>query len=129
MQLLPPKQRAVLVLRDVLPSTARCSAREQSLARAHHPADARAEAALMRQFREPWDDVDIDGIVALLTADALLTVPHEGVRIAGAEAIGAFSAYGLMVFAVEGEKIAGITDFPRRPDLFSRLGLPVELAR
>jgi len=36
-------------------------------------------------------------------------------------------AYGLMVFAIEGERITGITGFARRPDLFTRLGLPREL--
>jgi RNA polymerase sigma-70 factor (ECF subfamily) len=189
-QLLPPKQRAVLVLRDVLGWSARevaslldesiaavnsalQRARERlarertdrSLARAHRPADERAEAIVMRRFQEAWDEVDIEGIVALLADDALLTMPPEGVRMAGAEAIGAFfatqpmqgrldrirllparangqpalaayaderddgrfDAYGLMVFAIDADRIAGITGFPRRPDLFSRLGLPVRV--
>jgi RNA polymerase sigma-70 factor (ECF subfamily) len=119
----------------------------------------------MRRFTEAWDAVDIDGIVALLADDALLTMPPEGARIEGAAAIGMFfatqplegrldrirlrptrangqpalaafadeegagrfDAYGLMVFAVDGERIAGITGFPRRPDLFERLGLPTAL--
>ena len=40
---------------------------------------------------------------------------------------GHLDAYGLMVFAIDGDTIAGITGFPRRPDLFARLGLPVRL--
>jgi RNA polymerase sigma-70 factor (ECF subfamily) len=40
---------------------------------------------------------------------------------------GRFDAYGLMVFAIEGNTIAGITGFPNRPDLFERLDLPVRL--
>jgi len=34
-----------------------------------------------------------------------------------------------MVFAIDGELIAGIVGFPdvHRPDLFDRLGLPAEL--
>jgi RNA polymerase sigma-70 factor (ECF subfamily) len=127
--------------------------------------DARAEAEAMRRFQVAWDAVDIDGIVALLADDALLTMPPEGARVPGAQAIGAFlatqplqgrldrirllptradgqpvlaayadennegsfDAYGLMVFAVEGETIVGITGFPDRPELFARLGLPVRL--
>lgn len=191
MQLLPPKQRVVLVLRDVLDWSARevaelfqdnvaavnsalqrareRLAREQqegSLARAHRPTDAGTEAAVMRRFQDAWEAVDIDGIVALLTADALLTMPPESVSIAGAAEIGTFfatapmegrldrirllpvrangqpalaayaedetsgthSAYGVMVFAINGDSIVGITGFPDRPELFERLGLAVELA-
>ncbi len=40
---------------------------------------------------------------------------------------GAFGAYGVMVFAIDGDRISGITGFPRQPDLFTRLGLPTEL--
>jgi RNA polymerase sigma-70 factor, ECF subfamily len=190
MQLLPPKQRAVLVLRDVLDWSAREVAElfedsvaavnsalqrarerlaheqeEGSLARAHVPTDAGTEAAVMRRFQDAWDAVDIDGIVALLAADALMTMPPESVSIAGAAEIGGFfatvpmegrldrirllparanrqpalaayaedettgtyDAYGVMVFAIDGDSIGGITGFPRRPELFERLGLPVAL--
>jgi RNA polymerase sigma-70 factor (ECF subfamily) len=37
-----------------------------------------------------WDAVDIDGLVALLTDDALMTMPPERMRVAGARAIGNF---------------------------------------
>jgi RNA polymerase sigma-70 factor (ECF subfamily) len=190
MQLLPPKQRAVLVLRDVLGWSAREVAtgldesvaavnsalqrarerlererREQSLARVNRPADPQAEATAIRRFQEAWDAVDIDGIIALLSDEALLTMPPEGARIEGADSIGTFfatqplegrldlirlvparvngqpalaafadedddgqlDAYGLMVFAIGGDKIVGITGFPRRPELFARLGLPTRL--
>lgn len=120
----------------------------------------------MRRFQEAWAAVDIPGIVALLTDDALLTMPPEGLRFEGSARIGDFfatvplsgrldripllaaranaqpalaayadedgdgvvDAYGIMVFAIRGDRIAGITGFPRRPDLFARLGLPTELA-
>jgi RNA polymerase sigma-70 factor (ECF subfamily) len=36
-------------------------------------------------------------------------------------------AYGVMVFAIRGERVTGITGFARQPDLFTRLGLPLEL--
>ena len=35
---------------------------------------------------------------------------------------GTHDAYGVMVFAVAGDRIAGITGFPQ-PELFERLGL------
>jgi hypothetical protein len=40
---------------------------------------------------------------------------------------GRFEAYGLMVFAIDGDTIAGITGFPRQPELFVRIGLPTQL--
>jgi RNA polymerase sigma-70 factor (ECF subfamily) len=36
-------------------------------------------------------------------------------------------AYGVMVFAVTGDQIGGITGFAQRPELFSRLGLAESL--
>jgi RNA polymerase sigma-70 factor, ECF subfamily len=39
-----------------------------------------------------WDAVDIDALVALLTEDAVMTMPPERMRIAGASAIGGFFA-------------------------------------
>jgi hypothetical protein len=32
-----------------------------------------------------------------------------------------------MVVAIDGDSIVGITGFPRRPELFERLGFPVAL--
>jgi len=184
MQLLPPKQRATLVLRDVLGWSARDVAslfddsvaavnsalqrarerlarerEEGSLARMHAPAGDRIEADLMRRFQEAWDAVDIEGIVSLLADDALLTMPPEAARIEGAAAIGAFfgsvpldgrldrirlvsvrangqpalaayadgAAYGLMIFAIDGDRIAGITGFPERYGIFERHGLSTAL--
>jgi RNA polymerase sigma-70 factor (ECF subfamily) len=37
-----------------------------------------------------WDAVDIDGLVSLLSEDALMTMPPERMRVAGARAIGDF---------------------------------------
>jgi hypothetical protein len=39
-----------------------------------------------------------------------------------------FRAYGIMVFAVEGEQIAGITGFADYPELFPLFGLSAELS-
>lgn len=41
---------------------------------------------------------------------------------------GVFEAYGVMVFAIRGDRIDGITGFARQPALFTRLGLPIRLA-
>src|SRR5215212_5819412 len=111
MQLLPARQRAVLVLRDVLDWSPRevaellddsvaavnsllqraraRVAREReapTVAAAHAPTVVRTEAAVMRRFVGAWEAVDIEGLVALLADDALLTMPPEDVRIPGAEA-------------------------------------------
>ncbi len=107
-QLLPPKQRAVLILRDVLGWSAKeaADALEDSVAavnsalqrarlgveRARRSARAPAggERALVKRFMAAWDAVDIDGLVALLKEDALMTMPPERMRVAGARAIGDF---------------------------------------
>ncbi len=41
---------------------------------------------------------------------------------------GVFDAYGVMVFAIHGNRIDGITGFARQPALFTRLGLSTKLA-
>jgi RNA polymerase sigma-70 factor (ECF subfamily) len=109
-QLLPPKQRAVLIMRDVLSWSARetAEALEDSVAavnsalqraragverdRRHVTAPGKRERALVKRFMAAWDAVDIDGLVALLTEDAVMTMPPERMRVAGASAIGGFFA-------------------------------------
>src|SRR5437899_10523734 len=46
----------------------------------------------MRGFQEAWAAVDIKRIVALLTDDAILTMPAIDVRIEGVAAVGEFFA-------------------------------------
>jgi RNA polymerase sigma-70 factor, ECF subfamily len=117
LQHLPPNQRAVLILREVLGFSAKEIAealdttvasvnsalqrarerlererQEGTLTRPHAPRNERAEAVLMQRFQVAWAAVDIDGIVALLAADSLLTMPPEAARFIGREAIGAFFA-------------------------------------
>jgi RNA polymerase sigma-70 factor (ECF subfamily) len=107
-QLLPPRQRAVLILRDVLGWSAKetAEALENSVAavnsalqrariglereRRHIAAPGGRERALVRRFMAAWDAVDIDGLVALLTEDAVMTMPPERMRVAGGQAIGDF---------------------------------------
>lgn len=117
MQLLPPKQRTVLVLRDVLDWRARevaellgetvpavnsalqraraTIAREReagTLVRAHVPTDRAAEERVVRGFQEAWARVDVPAIVALLTDDVLLTMPPDAIHMTGTAAVGDFFA-------------------------------------
>jgi len=107
-QLLPPKQRAVLILRDVLGWSSRETAQSlgdsvaavnSALQRARSSIDTKRrqasapieqERVLLRRFMTAWDAVDIDALVSLLTEDAVMTMPPERMRVAGARAIGDF---------------------------------------
>jgi RNA polymerase sigma-70 factor (ECF subfamily) len=107
-QLLPPKQRAILILRDVLGWSAKEVAEalddsvgavtsalqraRSALERRHGPVSAPAaeERSLVKRFMAAWDAVDVDRIVALLTEDAVMTMPPERMEIAGGPEIGAF---------------------------------------
>src|SRR5438093_8086923 len=107
-QLLPPKQRAVLILRDVLGWSAKEAAEAlddsvaavtSALQRAraglekrprHVPLPNAQERAIVQRFMTAWDAVDIDGLVSLLSDDAMMTMPPERMRVAGARAIGDF---------------------------------------
>ena len=109
-QLLSPKQRAVLILRDVLGWSAKevADALEDSVGsvtsalqrarralegtRRRVSAPAAGERALVRRFMAAWDAVDVDGLVALLTEDAVMTMPPERMQVAGARGIGEFFA-------------------------------------
>jgi RNA polymerase sigma-70 factor (ECF subfamily) len=109
-QLLPPKQRAVLILRDVLgwsakevahtledsvgavTSTLQRARKRLEGAHRHNSAPGGQERALVKRFMTAWDAVDIDALVALLAEDAVMTMPPERMRIAGASPIGEFFA-------------------------------------
>jgi RNA polymerase sigma-70 factor (ECF subfamily) len=109
-QLLPPKQRAVLILRDVLGWTAKEVAEalsdsvgavtsalqraragvERARPRAFAPAEH--EQVLVKRFMAAWEAVDVEALVGLLTDDAVMTMPPERMRVASARAIGDFFA-------------------------------------
>jgi RNA polymerase sigma-70 factor (TIGR02960 family) len=114
-QLLSPKQRAVLILRDVLDWSAKetadalgdsVAAVNSALQRAraglsrarrvgapaHVPTAPADERALLRRFMAAWDAVDIDGIVRLLARDATMTMPPEPFFVGAAAEIGDFFA-------------------------------------
>jgi RNA polymerase sigma-70 factor (ECF subfamily) len=114
LQHLPPQQRAVLVLRDVLGFRAgevaeMLDTTEQSvnnlLRRARAAFEARlpatgrerapvpnskVEREIVGRFAEAIESGDIDAVVALLTEDARLTMPPEPYEYQGAGTIGAF---------------------------------------
>jgi RNA polymerase sigma-70 factor (TIGR02960 family) len=114
LQSLPPRQRAVLVLRDVLGfRTAEIAAMldtgetavKGALQRARASMEARrppadreraprpesaGERRLVGRFADAVQSGDYDDIVALLTNDALLTMPPQPLEYQGHEAIGAF---------------------------------------
>ena len=109
-QLLPPKQRAVLILRDVLGWSASEAAEAlgdtvgavtSALQRARTSVERRRprgsatvgqERALVQRFMAAWEAVDIDALVALLSDDAVMTMPPERMRVSGPLAIGDFFA-------------------------------------
>jgi RNA polymerase sigma-70 factor, ECF subfamily len=112
-QKLPGRQRAILILRDVLgwtsPEVAELldstvAAVNSGLQRARAtienelPASSRTAASpshrkLLAGYIDAWDRVDIDGLVALLRDDAVLRMPPQR-AVAGAAAIGEFFRAG-----------------------------------
>ena len=114
LQQLPPRQRSVVVLRDVLgfhaPEVAEMLGTSEdsvksALKRARatleqqdaSPGCGRAplpnspqERELVRRFSEAWVADDIDGVVALLTDQALVSMPPSPLEYQGREAIAGF---------------------------------------
>jgi RNA polymerase sigma-70 factor (TIGR02960 family) len=114
-QLLPPRQRAVLILRDVLGFPAREvaqmleSTRESvtsALKRARAslqsrfpktgprepppPPDSTAERNLVQQLTRAYETADIDELIALLTEDVLLAMPPIPLEYQGRQAVARF---------------------------------------
>jgi RNA polymerase sigma-70 factor, ECF subfamily len=107
-QRLPGRQRAILILRDLLGWSAdetaslldtTSTAVNSALARARTTIEAEKRAVapgagqrdLLRRYVDAWEEADIDGLVELLREDAVLTMPPEP-SIHGAAAIGEFLA-------------------------------------
>jgi RNA polymerase sigma-70 factor (TIGR02960 family) len=112
-QRLPPRQRAVLILRDVLGFAASEAARvlgttEESVTSAlkraratlrHHAAaspepppapDSAAEKQLVERLTRAYEAGDVDGIIALFTDDAWLTMPPAPLEYQGRDPIARF---------------------------------------
>jgi RNA polymerase sigma-70 factor (TIGR02960 family) len=99
LQLLPPRQLAVLILRDVLGFHAsevagmlevtvqsvnsalkRARASRQQPAAGHQPppaAGSPAEDAIVAKFARAWESADLETLVALLTDDVFIAMPPE----------------------------------------------------
>jgi RNA polymerase sigma-70 factor (TIGR02960 family) len=112
LQRLPPRQRAVLVLRDVLGfQAAEVAAMLETSEASVHSSLQRARAALekrptaarrtplpgsprerevVRRFADAFESGDVGEIVALLTDDALLTMPPLPLEYQGPDTIGRF---------------------------------------
>ncbi|MFD5179059.1 sigma-70 family RNA polymerase sigma factor [Nocardia sp. NPDC058379] len=108
LQVLPPRQLAVLVLRDVLGFPARevadllgttVESVKSALKRARAGVPRRpgtpvtgspAENAVVARFVRAYEAADIDAVVALLTDDVFLSMPPLPLEYEGAEAAGEF---------------------------------------
>jgi RNA polymerase sigma-70 factor, ECF subfamily len=116
LQRLPPQQRAVLVLRDVLgyraaevasmletTEAAVSSALQRARATLETFGPIRRERAplprsehereLVARFADAFEAGDLDSVLALLTDDAWVTMPPEPFEYQGHDAIGAFLAH------------------------------------
>jgi len=117
LQMLPPRQRAVLILRDVLgwhagevaglldltiPSVNSALHRARTtLAQYYHlhnlegmkiPPDDERTRALLDRYVQAWDTADVAGLIALLKEDATFSMPPLPAWYRGQEAIAAFLA-------------------------------------
>src|SRR5215470_16246878 len=117
LQVLPPRQLAVLILRDVLgfhasevadmlDSTvesvtsalkrARASLQRRQLATAGREpppaAGSPAEDAIVARFVNAWESADLDALVALLTDDVFMSMPPMPFEYQGRDVVGRFCA-------------------------------------
>ena len=115
LQHLPARQRAVLILREVLGFSAREVAESldttvasvnSALQRARKTVDERLPEAsqqatlralgderlreLVQRYVDAWEDGDVEGIVALLTQDAAITMPPMTTWFRGRESVATF---------------------------------------
>lgn len=125
LQVLPPRQRAVLILRDVLDFSAAETAEvleitvssansalhraRTTLSQRYHGQKLERSSAsttderiqwLLDHFVRAWENADVDGLVALLKEDAILAMPPSPSWYQGRDAIRAFVA--ATIFADEG---------------------------
>jgi len=115
LQTLPPRQRAVLILRDVLDFSANETAEvleitvssansalhraRTTLAQRYHGQELEASALtandertqwLLDHFVQAWETADVEGLVALLKQDAILAMPPSPSWYQGRESIRTF---------------------------------------
>lgn len=116
LQLLPPRQVAVLILRDVLGfhasevaemlevtvesvnsalKRARASLRRQQPAAGRQPppaAGSPAEDVIVARFARAWESADLDALVALLTDDVFIAMPPEPLGYEGRDLVARYWA-------------------------------------
>ncbi|HXW88845.1 MAG TPA: RNA polymerase subunit sigma-70 [Streptosporangiaceae bacterium] len=117
LQLLPPRQVAVLILRDVLGfrasevagmlevsvesvtsalKRARASLQRRQQPAAGHPpppaVGSLAEDAIVARFARAWQSADLDGLVALLTDDVFIAMPPEPFGYEGRDLVARYCA-------------------------------------
>jgi RNA polymerase sigma-70 factor (TIGR02960 family) len=117
LQVLPPRQVAVLILRDVLGfhasevagmlevtvdsvnsalKRARASLRRQQLSAVRHQpppaAGSSAEDAIVAEFARAWESADLDALVALLTDDVFVAMPPMPFGYEGRDVVTRFCA-------------------------------------
>lgn len=115
LQLVPARQRAVLILRDVLGFSARETAEalettsvavDSALQRAHKTVDERLPgqsqqenlrtlgddglSELVERYVDAWERNDVDAVVAMLTEDARMAMPPVPTWYSGREVVAAF---------------------------------------
>ncbi len=116
LQVLPPRQLAVLILRDVLGfhasevagmldatvesvnsalKRARASLQRRRPPAGHGPPPAPgspAEDAIVAKFVRAWESADLDGLVTLLTDDVFVSMPPMPFEYEGRDVVGRLSA-------------------------------------
>ena len=116
LQVLPPRQLAVLILRDVLGfhahevaglldttidsansalKRARASMQRQHQQTAGEPPPARgspAEDAVVAAFVRAWESADLEALVALLTSDVFMSMPPMPFEYEGRDVVARFCA-------------------------------------
>jgi RNA polymerase sigma-70 factor (ECF subfamily) len=108
LQTLPPRQLAVLILRDVLgfhasevaemlDSTVESVNSALKRARAglelrRAPAESPSEEAIVAQFVSAWESADLDALVALLTDDVFMSMPPMPLEYEGRDIVARFCA-------------------------------------
>ena len=116
LQLLPPRQLAVLILRDVLGfrasevagmlevtvesvnsalKRARASLQRRPPAAGHQPppaAGSPAEDAIVAMFARAWESADLGALVALLTDDVFIAMPPEPFGYEGRDLVARYCA-------------------------------------
>jgi RNA polymerase sigma-70 factor (TIGR02960 family) len=110
-QTLPPRQRAALLLRDVLGFSAKevgqlldvsSTSVHSAVRRARATLEQRApdrtpppddvQRSLVKRYIEAWEAIDIPGLVALMREDAVMTMPPDPAVFLGRQAIADFFA-------------------------------------